>query len=71
MKKFHFQSPGYLAKRQSNSQRHVLPPHPDAQLTWARHALIYGGWVWLTVFFQNSYIGCSMKNSQQQLPKLG
>lgn len=34
MKKFHFQSPGYLAKRQSNSQRHLLPPHPDAQLTW-------------------------------------
>lgn len=54
-----------------NSQRHLLPPHPDAQLTWARHALIYGGWVWLTVFFQNSYIGCRIKNSQQQQPKLG
>lgn len=68
---FHFQSPGCLAKRQSNSQRHLLPPHPDAQLTWAWQALIYGGWAWLTMFFQNSYIGFSMKNSHQQQPKLG
>lgn len=54
---FDFQSPGCLAKRQSNSPKHLRPPHPDAQLTRTRRTLIYGGWVWLTMFFQNSYIG--------------
>lgn len=69
MDEFCFQAPDSFAERQSNSQRHLLPPHPDAQLMWAWHALIYGGWAWLTMFFQ-SYTGSSMKNSQQQQPKL-